>query len=147
VRERLAIAGVLCGRGTEQAGGGLASVLAHATGHRVHVANGIINAIVLPHTMRFNAPATAGTAARIVESLTGPPSSGAALAADTASAVDRLEALFGRVGVPLRLRDIGVAERDLAQIAEAAMADWFINRAPRRVSGVADLRGILERAW
>jgi alcohol dehydrogenase class IV len=147
VRERLAIAGVLCGRGTEQAGGGLASVLAHATGHRVHVANGIINAIVLPHTMRFNAPATAGTAARIVESLTGPPSSGAARALDTASAVDRLEALFGRVGVPLRLRDIGVAERDLAQIAEAAMADWFINRAPRRVSGVADLRGILERAW
>jgi alcohol dehydrogenase class IV len=147
VRERLAVAGVLCGRGTEQAGGGLASVLAHATGHRVHIANGIINAIVLPHTMRFNAPATAGTAARIVESLPGPPADGAARALDTASAVDRLETLFGRLGIPRRLRDIGVAERDLAEIAEAAMADWFINRAPRRVAGAAELRGILERAW
>jgi len=146
VRERLAVAGVLCGRGTEQAGGGLASVLAHATGHRVHVANGIINAIVLPHTMRFNASATAATAARIVESLPGWTSS-AARAMDISSAVDSLEALFGRVGVPRRLRDIGVAERDLAEIADAAMADWFINRAPRRVSGVADLHGILERAW
>jgi alcohol dehydrogenase class IV len=113
----------------------------------VHIANGIINAIVLPHTMRFNAPATAGTAARIVESLPGPPADGAARALDTASAVDRLETLFGRLGIPRRLRDIGVAERDLAEIAEAAMADWFINRAPRRVAGAAELRGILERAW
>jgi alcohol dehydrogenase class IV len=145
VRERLTIAGVLCGRGTEQSGGGLASVLAHAIGHRVHVANGVINAIVLPHTMRFNAPATTGTVARIVESLSGQYSSGAASAA--ASAAHSLEVLFDRLGVPRRLRDIGVAKIDLAEIAEAAMADWFINRAPRPIAGAADLRGILELAW
>jgi hypothetical protein len=37
---------------------GLASVLAHALGHRSSMANGIVNAIVLPQTMRFNAPDT-----------------------------------------------------------------------------------------
>jgi len=141
VRERLAIAGVLCGRGTEQAGGGLASVLAHATGHRVHVANGTINAIVLPHTMRFNAPATVGTLGRIVESLPRSTSNG------SEGAVHSLEKLFDRLGIARRLRDIGVAESDLTEIAEAAMADWFITRAPRKVAGVSELRGILEQAW
>ena len=41
-RERLVVAAMLCGRGTEQGGTGLASVLAHAIGHRSHVANGIV---------------------------------------------------------------------------------------------------------
>ena len=68
-RECLAIAAVLCGRGTEQSGGGLASVLAHAIGHRSNVANGIVNAIMLPHTLRFNAPATQHSTVRIAESL------------------------------------------------------------------------------
>ena len=68
-REYLAIAGVLCGRGNEQSGGGLASVLAHAIGHRSSVANGIVNAILLPWTMRFNESVTQHRAVRIAEGL------------------------------------------------------------------------------
>ena len=147
VRERLSIAGVLCGLGTEQAGGGLASVLAHATGHRVHMANGIINGIVLPHTMRFNAPATLESAARIVESLPSVLIGGTSPEPAPARAVEALETLFGALNIPRRLRDIGVARDDLDRIAEAAMADWFISRAARRVSSMAELRGILELAW
>ena len=71
-RQRFALAAIMCGRGTEQAGGGLASVLAHAIGHRSNVANGIVNAIVLPHTLRFNAPVTQHLAARTCESMGAP---------------------------------------------------------------------------
>ncbi|HSW19447.1 MAG TPA: iron-containing alcohol dehydrogenase family protein [Ramlibacter sp.] len=137
-RASLAVAAVLCGRGTEQSGGGLASVLAHAIGHRTQVSNGIVNAIVLPHTMRFNAPATQETTARIAESISPRNAAGAA---------DLLDALLGTLEIPRRLRDIGVAEADLDGIAQAAMGDWFISRAPRRVTSAAELRGVLDAAW
>ena len=123
---------------TEQAGGGLASVLAHAIGHRAHVSNGIVNAIVLPHTMRFNSPATEHTTARISESLQRAP---------TGTAPEVLEALLARLPIAHRLREIGIAEADLDAIAQAAMGDFFISRAPRKVQGASDLRGILAAAW
>ncbi|HSV83065.1 MAG TPA: iron-containing alcohol dehydrogenase family protein [Ramlibacter sp.] len=137
-REYLGVAAVLCGRGTDQAGGGLSSVLAHAIGHRAHVSNGIVNAIVLPHTMRFNAPATERTAPRIAESLcyggAGP-------------AADQLAALLAGLPIPHRLRDIGIAEADLDAIAQAAMGDFFISRSPRPVQRVDEVHGILAAAW
>ena len=140
-QQRLTIAAVLCGRGTEQAtAGGLASVLAHAIGHRSQVANGIVNAIMLPHTMRWNAPATMQNAARIVEALR-------INRLENVSPAEHLESLFGRLGIPRRLRDIGIFQEDLDSIAEAAMGDWFISRGPRRVSSAAELRGIIEQAW
>jgi alcohol dehydrogenase class IV len=140
-REHLAVAAVLCGRGTDQAGGGLSSVLAHAIGHRAHVSNGIVNAIVLPHTMRFNAPATADTTGRIADSLRSRQ------AGEGSAAADVLASLLAQQPIPQRLRDIGVAQADLDAIAQAAMGDFFISRSPRRVQGVEDVRGILAAAW
>lgn len=138
-REFLAVAAVLCGRGTDQAGGGLSSVLAHAIGHRAHVSNGIVNAIVLPHTMRFNAPATEHTSGRVADSLRQ--------GSGFASAADALQSLLEQQPIPHRLRDIGIAEADLDAIAQAAMGDFFISRSPQRVQGVDDVRGILSAAW
>lgn len=137
-RESLAVAAVLCGRGTDQAGGGLSSVLAHAIGHRAHVSNGIVNAIVLPHTMRFNAPATKHTTPRIADSLRS---------GQAGAAADLLATLLAPLPIPHRLREIGLAEADLDAIAQAAMGDFFISRSPRRVQGVEDVRGILAAAW
>jgi alcohol dehydrogenase class IV len=137
-REYLAVAAVLCGRGTEQAGGGLSSVLAHAIGHRAHVSNGIVNAIVLPHTMRFTAPVTGPTAPRIAEGLQH---------GGSAAAADAVAELLATLPIPHRLRDIGIAESDLDPIARAAMGDFFITRSARRVQGVEDVRGILAAAW
>lgn len=145
-RENLAIAAVLCGRGTEQAGGGLASVLAHAIGHRSSVANGLVNAIVLPQTMRFNAPATRHSTARIAASLQEVLPAGAP-AQDAARAVEALEGLLSKLPIPRRLRDIGVGQADLDSIADAAMSDWFISRNPRKVSRAAEVRAILDAAW
>jgi alcohol dehydrogenase len=137
-REYLAVAAVLCGRGTDQSGGGLSSVLAHAIGHRAHVSNGIVNAIVLPHTMRFNAPATELTTARIADSLHY---------GQAGSAADVLESLLEQLPIPHRLREIGIPEAELDAIAQAAMGDFFVSRSPRRVQGVEELRAILAAAW
>jgi alcohol dehydrogenase class IV len=141
-RERLVVAAMLCGRGTEQGGTGLASVLAHAVGHRSHVANGIVNAIVLPHTMRYNAPATMDRGAAVIEALNGP-----ACSPCTPAASAMVDAFLGELAVPRTLREIGIGREDLAEIAEAAMTDWFISRNARPVSGVGALLDVLEAAW
>lgn len=146
-RECLVIAAVLCGRGTEQSGGGLSSVLAHAIGHGSKVANGIVNAIVLPHTMRFNSPETRHSASRIAEGLRFAPSAGASQPIEPAQVIGLLEELLARLPIPRRLRDIGLAREELSDIAAAAMSDWFIGRNPRRVSSASEALAILEAAW
>jgi alcohol dehydrogenase class IV len=141
-RERLIVAALLCGRGTEQGGTGLASVLAHTIGHRCHVANGIVNAIVLPHTMRYNAPVTMERGAAIAEALAG---SAHSTSAPPASAI--VGAFLAELPVPRRLREVGIGREDIVEIADAAMTDWFISRNARPVAGVDDLLEVLEAAW
>ena len=140
-RERLAIAAILCGRGTEQSGGGLASVLAHAIGHRSNVANGLVNAIVLPHALRFNGPSIERGAQRIVEALRSGSTD------QRSEHVDMLESLMAGLSIPRRLHDIGVAGQDLTDIAKAAMSDWFIRRNPRPVKNVDEVLAVLQQAW
>lgn len=143
VRERLVVAAILCGRGTEQGGTALASVLAHAIGHRTHVANGTVNAIVLPHTMRYNASVTRHRADAIVEPLVGHGESSDGPFA--ASAV--VERFLRGLPVARSLREIGVERAQLREIADAAMADWFISRNPRAVASADALVELLEQAW
>ena len=141
-RETLVVAALLCGRGTEQGGTGLASVLAHAIGKRSHVPNGIVNAIVLPHTLRFNAAFTAERWLPIQQALAD-----VAAEASDQSAIGRVQALLARVAVPRTLREIGVERADLRPLAEAAMTDWFVSRNARPVKDVQSLLEVLEAAW
>jgi alcohol dehydrogenase len=146
VRENLVLAAVLCGRGTDQAGGGLASVLAHALGQRCKVPNGIVNAIVLPHTMRFNAPSTTTRAPRIVDGLNRGLVS-KHVAVEAPHVIELVNSLLLQLDVPRRLRDIGLAKDELPVVADAAMSDWFISRNPRKITDVDAVLGVLEAAW
>jgi alcohol dehydrogenase class IV len=137
--ERLVVAALLCGRGTEQGGTGLTSVLAHAIGARAHVANGIVGAVVLPHTMRYNAPVTGVRAPALFEALSAHAGDGAPS--------DAVASLLARLPVPRTLREVGIGRSDLMPIAEAAMGDWFISRNARPVKDVASLMGVLEAAF
>ena len=143
-REQLALAAVLCGRGTDVAGGGLASVLGHAIGPRGHAANGIVNAIVLPHTLRFNAPATGARLAKVAAALGAPTQAGDDVAA---IAIARLRQLLDRLPIPHALRDIGLAPVQLPAVAAAALDDWFIQNNPRPLRDVADVQAVLDDAW
>ncbi|MDB5829972.1 MAG: alcohol dehydrogenase, partial [Variovorax sp.] len=144
-RGQLVVASILCGQGTDHAGGGLASVLGHAAGPRSSVANGIVNAIVLPHTLRFNAPATGDRLRKAIDALGGDV---AARADEVApAAIAAVESLLARLSIPRRLRDVGIAPEDFPAIADEALHDWFLQRNPRRVDGAADLIALLEAAW
>lgn len=140
-RGELIVAAMLCGRGTDTAGGGIVSVLAHAIGARFHVENGIANAILLPHTMRFNAPATGANADKIAEALGRPGTDG------PPAAVAAVESFLERLPLPRTLRELGVTRDSLGLIAEHAMGDWFLQKNPRTVTCAAELAELLDRAW
>jgi alcohol dehydrogenase class IV len=142
-RIRLMLAALLCGQGSDYVGGGLAQALSHAAGPRSAVSNGVVEALLLPHTMLYNAPVTGPRLALVADVL------------DRVSSTDELperravlavDALLAELGVPGRLRDAGVAEDALPEIAAAAMDDWSITRVPRAVQS-DDLLSLLRSAW
>jgi alcohol dehydrogenase class IV len=141
VRSDLMLAAVLCGRGADHAGGGICSVLTHAAGARFQLENGLVNAILLPHTVRFNAPATGSRLGSVAEALTGRKD-----ALDGEEAIASLRTLLD-AAAPRRLRDVGLPREALAEIAEAAFEDWFLQHNPRRVEDAEMLASLLERAW
>ena len=145
LRGRLILAALLCGQGTDYTGGGVASALGHTLGSRVDVANGTVNAIVLPHTMRFNAPATAGRLSQITRALGAAAPHGVQVKDE--SAIAAIDALLAKLHVPRRLRDIGVVRDSLEEVAKEAMNDWFLHRNPRPIAGSAEVLGLLEAAW
>jgi alcohol dehydrogenase len=61
--------------------------------------------------------------------------------------ISRLESLRDGLGVPSRLRDLGIPEEALLDAAERGMGDWFLGGNPRPVKGADELREILSQAW
>jgi len=92
---------------------------------------------MLPHVLRFNEPVTAERQAWVSEALARPG----------APAGDAVAALIASLGLPNRLRDVGVRENQLDQIAEESMHDRWIHTNPRSIDGPATIRQLLDAAW
>ena len=142
-RLRLMLAALLCGQGSDYVGGGLAQALSHATGPRSSVSNGDVEAMLLPHTMRFNAAVTGARLSRVADALDARPQADGSPADRAIAAVKRV---LAEVGLPARLRDVGVVDTVLPQVADHAMDDWFLTQVPRR-AGHDDLMDLLQAAW
>jgi alcohol dehydrogenase len=120
----------------------LTSALSHAVGARFHLDNGVTNAVLLPHTMRFNAPATQQRLPLVADAL-GAHASGS----PQSVTVDAVERLFVDLALPRTLREIGVSEESLTLIADDVSADWFLHQNPRPIAGTADILEVLRAAW
>jgi alcohol dehydrogenase len=144
VRDEMALTAVLCGQGTDHTGAGMTTVLGHAIGARHEMDNGTPNAIVLPHVMRFNAEDASTGLAKVAAALGLPQG----VARSTLSAVvSAVQAIFDALGVPGRLRDVGISAGELPAIAELGMGDWFLRGNPRPVRNPGELQQVLEQAW
>lgn len=142
-RNDLMFASLLCGHGTDYTGAGAAIPLGHAISARFHVDNGLANAIVLPHVVRFNAEAAVAGLEQLAVAFDRPASGSSVVDA----VLDGMARLFTRLDVPTRLRDIGVMQASLPELAEVSMDDWFVRDNPRPVRSAADLLGVLQNAW
>jgi alcohol dehydrogenase class IV len=106
--------------------------------------NGTVNAIVLPHALRFNATAAAAGLAKAAAALGLPPNDSELLLPKVVKAV---QMIFGTLDLPPRLRDVGIPAEALPAIATTAMGDWFLRGNPRPVRDARELQDVLEAAW
>ena len=109
--------------------------ICHVLGGRTWFPHGVLNAIMLPHVMRFNADAVPDAMAAIAGAMSVGP-----------SAPEAVAALVATLPVPHRLRDAGVPEAILDSIAAEAASNSTIQANPKPVSE-GDLRGLLRGAW
>jgi maleylacetate reductase len=56
-------------------------------------------------------------------------------------------ALIAGLGLPQRLRDVGVKQEQLDRIAELSMHDRWVHTNPRKIDGPAVVRELLDAAW
>jgi alcohol dehydrogenase class IV len=137
-RGDLVLAALLAGQGTDYTTGALASVIGHAIGARFDLDNGLVNAVLLPHTVRFNAAATGDRLADVSNILNS---------AQVDDPVTAIEAFLQAAPIPRRLRDLGLGASALPLIAADAGRDWFLHQNPRPIRDSSDLIEILKVAW
>lgn len=116
--------------------------MCHCLGARFDVQHGIANTIMLPHVMEFNRVAAQSQLARAGRAL-GRFGTEAESARGAVEAVRELQATLG---LPTRLRDAGVPESGLAELAEDAMHERGTQFNPRKV-GHEDVLALYSAAW
>lgn len=139
--------------GAYLAGTALASVtmalhhgLCHALGGTAGVPHGMANAIILPHAMRFNLDATAHQLAPAAAAM-GISLEGKSAEAAVEEAVQRIYGLIGYMNLPQHLRDVGVQEVDLPQLAQIALQSRAVQSNPRPISSAEEIEAVLRAAW
>jgi maleylacetate reductase len=111
--------------------------IGHVLGGTAHVPHGYTSCIMLPHVLRFNEPVNAGRQAWVSEALGHPD----------VPAADAVAALIVSLGLPGRLRDVGVRQDQLDLIAAESMHDRWIHTNPRSIGDAGTIRSLLDAAW
>lgn len=121
--------------------------LAYPIGGRFHVPHGLSNALVLPHVLRFNAPAAAPLYAELAPHVFPQLADGDAVQDTAARFAEELAALNVRLGLETGLRQVGIGEDDLPGMARDAMKQTrLLVNNPREVSE-ADALAIYRAAF
>jgi maleylacetate reductase len=111
--------------------------IGHVLGGTAGVPHGYTSCVMLPHVLRFNHPVNAEKQARVSEALGRPE----------VPAADAVAELIAGLGLPTRLRDVGVATEQLDLIAAGSMHDRWVHTNPRKIDGPAVIRTLLDAAW
>jgi len=106
-------------------------------GGTADVPHGYTSCVMLPHVLRFNAPVNAERQAWVSEALGRPGE----------DAGDVVAELVAALGLPGRLRDVGVNPEQLDRIAEESMHDRWVHTNPRRIDDPPAVRVLLDAAW
>jgi alcohol dehydrogenase class IV len=145
-RSGMALGATLAGMAFSNVGVALVHAMEYPVGGAVHCSHGAGNGLLLPWVMRYNQPARQKEFGRIAE-LLGEKIDGLGLAEAAERAVKAVERLSADIGIPRRLRDLGVQADMLPAFAEKAHGIRRILRVNPRTVTVDDVRQIYEAAF
>ena len=138
--EDMALGQYVAGMGFSNVGLGLVHGMAHPLGAFYNTPHGVANAILLPHVMRYNAAYT-GEKYRQIARAMGADVVHATLEQAREAAIQAVEALNRDVGIPASLKEVGVREEDIAELAQAAFDDVCTGGNPRQAK-IAEIEAL-----
>ena len=130
----MALGQYIAGMGFSNVGLGVVHGMAHPLGAFYGTPHGVANAVLLPHIMAFNAEFTGEKYRDIAFALGVKNAYELNLGEARHAAVDTVIALNHDIGIPERLRDVGMKEEDAKALAKAAFADVCTTGNPRDCS-------------
>lgn len=111
--------------------------IGHALGGTAGVPHGITSCLMLPHVLRWNMRVNE-MQQRLISGILGDAS---------AEAADQVADLVARLGLPRRLRDVGIQPEQFAHIADVAFQDPWTQVNPRSIESTNTIIRLLEMAW
>ncbi len=132
-REGMAYGSYVAGMAFSNVGLGIVHSMAHPLGARFDVPHGVANALLLPYVMEFNMSAAKkkyGDIARAMGVDTRNMSEDEAACA----AVEAVKKLSAAIGIPQKLREIGIPKESLSQLAADAIIDPCTGGNPKDVT-------------
>jgi alcohol dehydrogenase class IV len=144
-REGMARASLQAGMAFTNALLGATHAIAHQIGGLLDLPHGLLNAILMPHVMRFNAETHAHRYVDVAEAL-GVATAGLDAGTAAEKAIERVEDLSRSLEIPAGLHEIGVDPSDFDTFAANALRDAYIATNPRPVSE-DDVRRICVAAY
>jgi alcohol dehydrogenase class IV len=145
-RGQMLIAANMAGAAFSNAQVGMVHALAHSVGARFKVHHGLANSILLPACLRYNADACGDVYLDVLSTLgvnierIRPEEAGSAVA-------ERIIEFTKKLGLPQRLRDVGVPEEGLKECSELALSDGAIVYNPKFISDSAEVLKVYQQAW
>ncbi|MFD2472884.1 iron-containing alcohol dehydrogenase family protein [Amycolatopsis silviterrae] len=144
-RADLMVAAHTAGLAMRTTGLGVVHGIGHSLGGRFDLPHGQALALVLGECLRFNRAVREERLARLAEPL-GVADARKSAAHNADAAIAAVERLVAEVELAGRLREFGIGEGDLPDLAADTLADGVLANTPREVSA-ADVTGILHASW
>jgi alcohol dehydrogenase class IV len=145
-REGMALGATLAGLAFSNVGVALVHAMEYPVGGATHCSHGAGNGLLLPFVMRFNLPARRKQFATVAQ-LLGENTTGLGEEEAAELAIVAVERLRTEVGIPKRLRDLGVREEQLRPLAKKAASIHRILRVNPRPVTVDDVESIYRAAF
>jgi alcohol dehydrogenase len=138
------IGACLSGMGVYSAWTGIHHAIVHVVGGRYRVPHAQIHALVLPYAMRWNLDVTVEQHARMARA------AGIDAVSEEEAARSMPQKVFEmnqQMGLPLKLRELGIPRDGLEQLSLDALNDYSIHTNPRPVRSPDQVLEVLEMAW
>ena len=145
-RGQMLIAASMAGIAFSNSQLGMVHALAHSVGAKFKVHHGLANSILLPPCIRYNADACGDAYLDILSAMgvdirgISPDEAGDLLA-------DKIIEFTKRLGLPQRLRDVGVPEAELKECIELALSDAAIVYNPKDITDATEVLKVYQQTW
>jgi len=113
--------------------------IGHVLGGHAKVPHGQTTGLILPSVLRWMQGDIQSVSKRIATALGNKTT--------TADPAEEVVQLARNLGLPTRLRDVGLKRDDLPELAKKTMHEALLRNSPKPVQGESDVMKILDMAW